>query len=267
MPESVEDCREQVLASAIRFLIDGNQREAASTLFSCSLETMDEETIWIDEGYGNAGGVKGIYLKLRCPRYAYDHLTSTLDGDTQKYEGTTKCAVESAFSALFKPKPIELDICAELIEINSNWREEILEYIKGYKMNNQGAFLKEDKAIYWSGFRFASPSEVEIAKALDKRKLLFLPNSKARLYTRVGGEINIYPDFLICSRKKWGILEIDSGYHYNSSKAAADRLRDERFAFYGVPTKRFDYEECLQDPDGVIGRFLEFLHSLLGQEV
>ena len=158
---------------------------------------------------------------------------------------------------------VVVKVCAELVSINLSWREEILKYIKGYQTHNQGTFLQENKAFHWGTFKFASPGEIEIAKALDKRKVLFLPNCKARLFNEndASTSISIYPNFLICHNKKWGVLEVDSSYHYNANSAASDRIRDQSLDLYGIRTWRFDYEECLQKPDEVVSRFLRFLNN------
>ena len=253
---------EQILASAIRFLIDGNEREAASILFSCSLEGIYTEKR--QEHYGQPYNAEVIVL--RCPRYAYDKLTERLyhnEGTEYAWHEASdeRCAINAAFKALLPKQNVVVEVCAELASINPSWREEILEYIKGYKTHNQGTFLQEEKTFYWAAFRFASPGEVEIAKALDKRKVLFLPNCKARVFNENGASISVYPDFLICYNKKWGILEVDSRYHYNANSAASDRSRDQSFDLYGIRTWRFDYDECLQKPDEVVSRFLRFLNS------
>jgi hypothetical protein len=253
---------EQILASAIRFLIDGNEREAASILFSCSLEE-----IYTEQRQDRRGQSYNIELiVLRCPRYAYDKLTEILyfnEGTQYEFyeETKAKIAIDTAFKALLPTQNVVVEVCAELVSINPSWREEILKYIKGYQTHNQGTFIQENKAFHWGTFKFASPGEIEIAKALDKRKVLFLPNCKARLFNENGASISIYPDFLICHNKKWGVLEVDSSYHYNANSAASDRIRDQSLDLYGIRTWRFDYEECLQKPDEVVSRFLRFLNN------
>ena len=259
---SQELYNEQILASAIRFLIDGNEREAAAILFSCSVEEIYTQKRQKPGGQYYEAEV----VVLRCPRYAYDQLSERLsynEGTIYEWDEASdvRRAIEAAFKALLPKQNILLEVCAELVSLNQNWREEILEYIKGYQTHNQGTFLQEDNTIYWAGFRFASPGEVEIAKALDKRKVLFLPNCKARIFNENGASISVYPDFLICNSKQWGILEVDSNYHYNANRAASDRSRDQSFDLYGIRTWRFDYDECLQKPDEVVSRFLKFLNS------
>lgn len=253
---------EQILASAIRFLIDGNKREAAAILFLCSVDGIYTEKRQNHHGQPCDTEI----IVLRCPRYAYDKLSEGEYHDLgtiyEWYEASeVRTAIENTFKALLPKENVVVEVCAELVTITSHWREETLEYIKGYRTHNQGTFLQEDKTLRWQSFNFASPAEIEIAKAIEKRKILFLPNCKTRLFNENGASITAYPDFLICHNRKWGILEVDSNYHYNANSAASDRSRDQSFDIYGIRTWRFDYEECLQKPDEVVSRFLKFLNS------
>jgi len=71
MTESSED--DIVLASAARFLIDGEEEDAASILLSCSLEFWPSGDTWYvgDETH------EALHVKLTGPRAAYDILTDT----------------------------------------------------------------------------------------------------------------------------------------------------------------------------------------------
>ena len=46
-------------------------------------------------------------------------------------------------------------------------------------------------------------------KVLDERNILYFPNCKGRMNTRADERKNLKPDFLICHKGKWGILEVD----------------------------------------------------------
>lgn len=261
---------EQILASAIRFLIDGNNREAAATVFSCAIETIHSEEVTYsnDEVTYSNDYEPTIIIKIlfRCPCHTYDQLTVIEDyqGDEEDLtiERSIKKQVERAFEALFPFADFaRLNFAAELIEINPNWRQEILEYIKGYKTNNQGTFLKEDKTFTYNTFRYASPGEIEIAKCLTQKKVVFLPNCKAQLFNDNGASIHVYPNFLVCYRAKWVILEVDGNHHYNANSVASDRIRDQSFAIHGIRTWRVDYNDCVKRPADVVNRFLKFLIS------
>ncbi|MDY7006480.1 MAG: pentapeptide repeat-containing protein [Cyanobacteriota bacterium] len=103
---------------------------------------------------------------------------------------------------------------------------------------NNGRFksLKRDKIITWQYLSFRSQSEVKIAEELDKRNLLFFPNSAARLTTKKGRE-NKEPDFLICYKTikgfKWAILEVD-GFYHTPEKRVEEQERERDFERNGV---------------------------------
>ena len=63
------------------------------------------------------------------------------------------------------------------------------------------------KIIEYANLRFRSQSEVKVAQALDARSVMYLANCMARVGS-IGGRLNREPDFLICYKGKWGILEI-----------------------------------------------------------
>jgi hypothetical protein len=119
---------------------------------------------------------------------------------------------------------------------------------------------KESKEIPWRGFRFRSQSEVRIAQQLDRRKVLFFPNCKARLGFRE--RENREPDFLVCYEGKWGILEVDGEDSHPHGRAAEDHERDRLFKQHGILlVEHFDAGECWENADGVVKKFLELLRK------
>jgi hypothetical protein len=116
----------------------------------------------------------------------------------------------------------------------------------------------EEKIIIWKGFRFRSQTEGRIAEELDRRKVLFFPNCKARLGFRE--RENREPDFLVCYEGKWGILEVDGPDSHPPSRAAEDHERDRLFKQHGILfVEHFDASECWENADGVVKKFLELL--------
>jgi hypothetical protein len=109
----------------------------------------------------------------------------------------------------------------------------------------------------WEYFRFRSASEVRIAQALDEiQGVLFIPNGKARLGHPKGRE-NREPDFLVCYRGKWGILEVDGPTH---RRAATDHARDRLFKLHGIHlVEHYDATECYENPQRVVKQFLYLL--------
>jgi very-short-patch-repair endonuclease len=146
---------------------------------------------------------------------------------------------------------------AELIETDQNWRSELLEIARGRGVHNQA--ITASNFRIWKNLRFRSESEVRVAQALDKLDVLFLPNCKARLGIHTNRQ-NREADFLICFEGKWGILEVDGEPFHPPSRTSQDHDRDRLFRSHSIiVVEHFDANECYQNPDSVVQKFLEIL--------
>jgi hypothetical protein len=123
--------------------------------------------------------------------------------------------------------------------------------------------LSQARKVEWQHLYFSSISEAKIAQALDRAGILFFPNCVGRL-TTTQGRRNRECDFLVCHEGVWGNLEVDGEPYHPPSRAAEDHKRDGFFLDHGVWVHRFDSNECFQDPDGVVQRFLQRLKRLRG---
>jgi very-short-patch-repair endonuclease len=74
--------------------------------------------------------------------------------------------------------------------------------------------------------------------------------------------VSRFPDFLICFDGKWGILEVD-GQKYHQGRATEDHERSRIMERHGgiAYLTRFDYQRCMNDPDGVVKDFIEVLRQ------
>ena len=129
---------------------------------------------------------------------------------------------------------------------------------------NQGLGYKGREAPYvWEGLRFWSKTEIEIAKALDRKKLFFVPPCMVRFGARQYNP-NIEIDFLVCYQNKWGIIHVDGPHHYASvQRVITDRDQDYLLDNYGIKRiYRQSAQRCFQEPDKVVNDFLEYLTSL-----
>jgi hypothetical protein len=117
-----------------------------------------------------------------------------------------------------------------------------------------------DNVRIWKNLRFRSESEVRIAAALDKISgVMFLPNCKARV-GRASKRLNREPDFLICYKGKWGILEVDGEPSHPPTRTTEDHERDRLFRLSGVQVvEHYDAAECFENPDKVVQQFLYLL--------
>ena len=233
-----------ILASAVRFLIDGSEGDAANMLLSCSLHSW-----W----YTSDFGVDYWRFLLKGPRAAYDVLIDKTH--------PIRISVEKAIEAVL-PVDIAMDsliVSGELVEIDPDWRSELLEIARGRGVSNQVAGERAAKILTWNNLGFRSASEIKIAQALDKAGVLFLPNCKARLGS---GEdrLNREPDFLVCHNGKWGILEVDGEPFHSLTRTVQDHERDRLFKIHGITVaEHYDASKCFNNPDEVVNEFLRIL--------
>lgn len=238
---------EKLIASAAQFLIAGGQEDAASVLLSCSLH------LW-DEGSWMHGESLSYYFtaELRGPRAAFDVLKDT--------QHPVSRAIHEALNAVLPRDEHITDLvpAAEVIEIEEEWRKELLEIARGRGVSNQGP--NDNQGRSWLNLKFRSQSEVRIAQALERAGALYLPNCRARLSDPEGKRVTREPDFLVCYEGKWGILEVDGEPFHPASRAAHDHARDRLFKAYGVLViDHVDAGECYESPDKVVKRFIEIL--------
>jgi hypothetical protein len=127
--------------------------------------------------------------------------------------------------------------------------------------------FKQDLTILHDELRFRSRSEVVIYDELKQRDVLFFPNSTAILgasASEYGAAVKkLEPDFLICLKGKWGILEINGDFHHSGiAKTTKDHERARRFQHSGVFfIQAYDGDKCKSDPVGVVDEFLKLLSN------
>jgi hypothetical protein len=243
---------DRLMASAVRFLIDGQEEDAANVLLSCRLVTNHRYSYYIEIDHYE---IEYYDLIFYCPRAAYDILT---DQDNPINE-----SIDRAIRATLPPHPTSRQIIfrAEQVQIDANWHSELLEIARGRGVNNQLADEIQARVRTWNNLRFRSQSEVRIAIALDQAGVLFLPNCRARLTTPQGRE-NREADFLVCHEGKWGILEVDGEPFHPPSRTVHDHERDRLFKSHGIRVvEHFDASECFENAKGVVDRFLDILRQ------
>jgi hypothetical protein len=124
----------------------------------------------------------------------------------------------------------------------------------GEGLNN--CFFKTETTIPHDELRFRSPAEISVYDELKRRRLLFFPNAAAVLGG--GKPEKREPDFLICNKGTWGILEVmGETYHTN---AVRDHDRARLFKEHGLLCIEFyPAKRCMSDPKGVVDEFLGIL--------
>lgn len=238
-----------LLASAIRYLIDGGEDEAASVLLSCSLCVYNSgDTSFCGDEIHYA-----VHIELTGPRAAFEILKQS--------ENPITSAIQGAFEAILPNDRYikHFTAHAELTNIDPYWREELLEIARGKGVHNQA--VDDVKARSWMNLRFRSQSEVRIAQALDQKNVLFLPNCRGRLGEH-GNRSNKEADLVVCHNGKWGILEVDGEPFHPPSRTVHDHERDRLFRRHGIRVvEHFDADRCYQNPDEVVTEFLKILES------
>ena len=239
-----------LIASAARFLIDGQEDDAASVLLSCELDVWKSGDVW----YVGDEVSEALHVELTGPRAAYEILSQSRNPITQKVSN----ALEAILPSYTYIK--HFTVTVSLVDIDPDWRTELLELARGRNINNQGISYNRTTPYSWRNLRFRSVTETKIAEALDAAGVLFMPNCVARL----GHESrrNREADFLVCHQQKWGILEVDGEPFHPPSRLTQEQERDRLFKSHGIRViEHFDASRCYQDPPEVVKEFLTLLRE------
>lgn len=236
---------DQLIASAAKFLIEGGEEDAASILLACDFHVR----VWEAE-YDESPEL--WFVDLTGPRVAYDCLS---DRDHEIHE-QVRNALEAVVpaSGVFDGFSIKAGVVRDLAP---DWHAEMIERARGKTVDNQA--VRGDGFRLWQNLRFRSATEVKIAEALDRARVLFLPLCMARL-NGPQGRVNREPDFLVCKDGKWGILEVDGEPYHPPQRTVHDHERDRLFQRHGIRVaQHYDSTDCYVTPDKVVAEFLALL--------
>ncbi|MBI2764630.1 MAG: hypothetical protein HYX53_01825 [Chloroflexi bacterium] len=238
----------QLLASAVRFLIDGGEEDIASFLLSAKLAVWESG----DTGYDGDETIHAVHLELEVPRPVYDAMESrSTPGQA------VRKAIDAVLPSQFYVK--HFNVKGVLVDLDPDWQAELLEIARGQGVHNQGHGTRAART--WNNLNFRSESEIRVARALDGAGVLFVPNCLVRVNSPAG-RVNREPDFLVCADGKWGILEVDGEPFHPPSRTAADHERDRLFKGHGVRVvEHFDATECYNRAGEVVAKFLAILRS------
>lgn len=193
---------EKILAAAVRFLLEGGEKEAAMLLMAGEIENY-----YYEEHEGS------WFVNLRGPRKLYDVME--LEPDRPEV-GNAICYALKAVLPIYGNGDARLSVNTRmaLIDIDIDWRSKLLAEAETEVALNQNPYQKEP--IVWKGIRFNSEPEVKIAQALERAGVMYIPNCLVRAGTP-NSMLSRFPDFLICYGGKWGILEVD-GQKFHSGR-------------------------------------------------
>ncbi len=234
MDQSEISFEERIHASAVQFLIQENEKDAAIAFLACTFEL----TTW-DSEYEHTT----YNALLRGPRWVYDVICDE--------NHSTTLAIEKALNAVmpWDCSVKRILVRANFVDIEPGWKGQMLDIALGKVAHNQGIEIKNQAMIIWQNLRFRSESEKRLAEALDRAGVLFIPNCFARLTTAEGRK-NKEPDFVVCHKGRWGIIEVDGEPFHPPSRTVDDHKRDRDFRKYGIQVvEHFDARECYQQSD------------------
>lgn len=241
MNDSQQLSGEQVLASAVAYLIEGGDTHVAEQLSFCTVE--DYFTEHVDD-YGDGRVEFRMGIRLKGPRAACELVNEDLH---------ERQILMDAFSAVlpYGEYLVSLEARATVHGPDANWRIELRELAKGKGITNQAS--NADSKHLWQGFKFRSATEMRIAAALDRAGVLFFPLPKARVSPSSESRLNVEPDFVICDEGRWGVLEVDGEPFHPPQRSAIEHERDRMFKGHGVAVvERFDASRCYNEPDKVV---------------
>lgn len=122
------------------------------------------------------------------------------------------------------------------------------------EFDNQCVNFYNQELHKYRGLNFRSRSEIEIAKELDRRGVVYLPNCIARVHKGLKHH-NLEADFLIWYANNCWILEVD-GDEWHGDRAK-DAKRDEMFRQSGIAVGRYRASDCYNLPKDVVSDFLQ----------
>lgn len=234
---------EQLLASAVQYLIEGHETDTAELLLFCTVEEIGVYRY----SYGSSESTQ-VDLSLRGPRAACDAIDDSYSSVSSQ--------VSKAFSAVL-PFGVYLSNIATRANVyapDASWRHDLLELIKGRGVTNQASGAESTRL--WQGFKFRSATEIKMAEALDRAGVLFFPLPKARVAPADNRRMNVEPDFVICDEGRWGVLEVDGEPFHPPQRSAIEHDRDRIFKRHGVGfVERFDAKRCYEQPDKTVEEF------------
>lgn len=246
-PDSDFPQGETYLSNAASYLLEGGVAEAASLLALCTLEFVH---------LGNWDGME-LEAVLRGPRVVRSRLQARIvDGEhlpSQEHE-----IIKDALNALLSVPYYVSEVVAKgsLVTTRQDWRERLETQLRHPDAVNQAGY---GDTLQWERLRFRSKTELRIAKAFEKREVLFFPNCRCRA-GEPGDRASPEVDFLVCLGGRWGALEVDGDAYHPAKNRAREQAADRRLNAHGLTVvHHFPGLECYEDPEGVVDQFIKLL--------
>jgi len=247
------------LGAVVQGFIDEGDEETAAMMLACQLSWSCSEIDWGRKKvnvtiHGPLSVVKK--LRLRVPNGKRESFW-----EPESIPNPLTANIHEAITLVLGPDVIVVEWNYQLLgaDLPANWRTELLEAIRKKGTTNQGLDFGKRPTVEYANLRFRSQSEVRIARVLDNRKVLYFPNCSGRV-SKGEDRVKREPDFLICHRGRWGILEVDGEPFHPPTRTVEDHDRDRLFQKHGVLiVQHYDANRCYQEPREVVEEFLAIL--------
>ncbi|AMV24112.1 hypothetical protein VT84_06925 [Gemmata sp. SH-PL17] len=216
--------------------------------------------------------IEGFFLGLKAGRM--DALSATTEPDNDDVTITHTVYPLRFWVPMERFKSSEEERFSELINYafqkmheDSNvkarvWFKVIPTLVPATESGLNNASFKVESTIAHDELRFRSRSEIAIYDVFKSRDVLFFPNAAAILGRHSPEAFEKRePDFLVCHKGKWGILEVSGEpWHSGAISTAKDHDRSRLFQHYGlVCVQHFDANRCRHSPADVVDEFLLLL--------
>ena len=253
--------QERVSKTAIELLISrGHEFEAMFLLRSMTeLSIPSWDVVFPISGGEGEFNIYDYLLVISVPAEHFDTATGMLtEQRSSNIEQAYKDAIQSASSSFEHINAFSIQIRAALSEQFEGWRSTLEAGIKGdTEPLNQGTLGPHHGNFSWNGLRFRSQSEIAVSRELSSRKILYFP-----LPAAVRGITKLEPDFLICHKGQWGVLEVHGEPFHPPERNVEEQKRARWLEFGGVITvQSFDSGRCFNDASSVVDEFLQLLET------
>jgi hypothetical protein len=250
---------DDLLGRAVRFLIEGGEDKAAAILVQSRLNVILEHIWEGDEAWQQLR--VGVEYVVETTRIGYEALMQkSVDADDRDWDAhEVGRSIRVALKAVTPPEVFVsgIDTRFDQSPAVAGWRDDVAAFILGREAHNQAPGGGPTKV--WENLRFRSESEKRVAQALDAEGAMFFPNCRARA-TDDETRRTVEPDFLVCWKGKWGILEVDGEPFHPPTRTLHDHARDRVSKAHGVMVvEHFDASECFERPAEVVRKFLTLL--------
>jgi hypothetical protein len=236
----------------VQLLVDSGRRELAAAV-------LDAEISLIQGDFNSALG-----LNIDIPSSSYELIVS---------DPTSKRVLEDSAKLVAKGrltdqngnevKEPQIEFRIKLVEVTDDWKIIVRNLIVNFKDANQGRvtdalFARAGKTPFiYNEMKFASQSEIRIAQELENRKVLFFPLPLAvRADTGIRYKDHREPDFLVCDKGAWGILEVS----FHPDRYEKDAEKDAWYKKADILcVQHYTAERCYNQPGEVVDEFLSIL--------